>query len=67
MITITVNGKSEQLEDNTTVAALVAKLGLVTDGTAVAVDDAIVPKSRFDTFTLKDGMKADVFSLVAGG
>ena len=67
MITITVNGKSEQLEDNTTVAALVAKLGLGTDGTAVAVDDAIVPKSRFDTFTLKDGMKADVFSLVAGG
>lgn len=67
MITITVNGKSEQLEDNTNVAALVAKLGLVTDGTAVAVDDAIVPKSQFDTFTLKDGMKADVFSLVAGG
>lgn len=67
MITIEVNGKNTEIAPGTTLSALLEKLNFALDGTAVAVDDAIVPKSTFGSFELQDKMKIEVFSLVAGG
>lgn len=67
MITIEVNTKVTQIAPGTTLSALLEQLNFALDGTAVAVDDTIVPKSTFGSFELKDHMKVEVFSLVAGG
>ncbi len=36
-------------------------------GCAAACNEEIVPKTMWESFKLKEGMKLDVFSLVAGG
>ncbi len=41
--------------------------GIQAAGTACAVNEEIVPKSQWSDFMLAEGMKLDVFSLVAGG
>lgn len=67
MITIEVNGKATEIAPGSTLSALLEQLNFALDGTAVAVDDAIVPKSTFGNFVLQADMKVEVFSLVAGG
>lgn len=64
---IQVNGKDHEVEQGTTLSTLLQDLGFALDGTAVAVNDEIVPKSTFDQYILNDHMKVDIFSLVAGG
>lgn len=64
---IQVNGTSHEVNQDTTLTDLLKSLGFALDGTAVAVNDEIVPKSSFDQFKLSDQMKIDIFSLVAGG
>ncbi len=64
---IEVNGERTELETTTTVAELLAKLKVPQEGTAVAINDSIVPKSTFAQRTLEPQDKVDIFSLVAGG
>lgn len=67
MITIEVNGRATTIAPGTTLSALLEELKFSLDGTAVAVNESIVPKSTFGTFVLQNNMKVEVFSLVAGG
>lgn len=64
---IEVNNEPREVAQGQSLKELMASLQFPTEGTAVAVDDAIVPKSQWDSFVLTAGMKVDVFSLVAGG
>lgn len=67
MIEIVVNGETKQVEAGLSLKELLSKLGFQLDGTAAAVNEQVVPKSTFDSFKLENGMKVDIFSLVAGG
>lgn len=67
MINVIVNGTAREVAEGTTMTQLLASLNFALDGTAVAVNDEIVPKSTFEGFVLEANMKVDVFSLVAGG
>lgn len=62
-----VNGERHEVEEGTTLAQLLQELKFTPNGTAVSVNDAIVPKGSWAEFVLAQGMKVDVFSLVAGG
>ena len=62
-----INGERHEVAVGTTLAQLLEELNFATNGTAVAVDDSIVPKGSWADFKLAQGMKVDVFSLVAGG
>lgn len=64
---ITVNGQAHEVAEGATLSDLLASLKIALDGTAVAVNDEIVPKSRFGEFALSANMRIDIFSLVAGG
>lgn len=64
---VIINGQAQEVAEGTTISQLLSSLNIALDGTAVAVDDAIVPKSQFDTFVLTFAMRVDIFSLVAGG
>jgi sulfur carrier protein len=66
-VRIRVNGQEHHLEESVTVAKLLADLGLPSDGVAVAVDRAVVPRSRHAETPLADGADVEIIRAVGGG
>jgi sulfur carrier protein len=71
--TAVVNGEPYPLDGPLPIADLVARLlpGLVVDGApqgvAVALDDAVVPRSVWGTTTVRPGDRVEVVTAVQGG
>ncbi|RRR42446.1 sulfur carrier protein ThiS [Mycolicibacter terrae] len=63
---VNVNEKQVEVAEATTVAALLTSMGYPDRGIAVAVDQAVLPRSRWAT-TLSDGARLEVVSAVQGG
>lgn len=63
---INVNEKQVEVADATTVAALLDSMGYPERGIAVAVDQAVLPRSHWAT-TLSDGARLEVVTAVQGG
>ncbi|MFZ3270217.1 MAG: sulfur carrier protein ThiS [Mycobacterium sp.] len=63
---ITVNATRLEVDDQTTVAALLQSLGYPDRGIAVAIDQAVLPRSGW-TATLSDGAQLEVVTAVQGG
>jgi sulfur carrier protein len=63
---IVVNEQKVDVDAHTTVAALLNFLGFPDRGVAVAMDDAVVPRSRWAT-ELFDGARLEVVTAVQGG
>jgi sulfur carrier protein len=64
---LTVNGTEHDVADGTTVAALLRTLDVRSDGTAVALNDDVVPRGEHATHTLHDGDRLEIIVAVAGG
>ena len=62
---ITLNGEAATTAAET-VEELVAEVGAPADGTAVAIDGEVVPRSQW-TQKLNDGCSADILTAVQGG
>lgn len=63
---VNVNEKQVEVAEATTVAALLVSMGYPERGIAVAVDQAVLPRSRWTT-TLFDGARLEVVTAVQGG
>ncbi|UXA07696.1 sulfur carrier protein ThiS [Mycobacterium sp. SMC-2] len=63
---VVVNEKMVEVDEQTTVAALLESLGYPDRGVAVAVDDAVLPRSNWTT-KLFDGARLEVLTAVQGG
>lgn len=63
---VLVNEKKVDVDAHTTVSALLNSLGFPDRGVAVAMDDAVVPRSRWAT-ELFDGARLEVVTAVQGG
>lgn len=63
---VIVNDEDVEVDEQTTVASLLARLGFPEKGIAVAVDWAVLPRSQWET-TLTDGAKLEVVTAVQGG
>jgi sulfur carrier protein len=63
---VRVNADDLEVDDHTTVAALLQSLGYPDRGIAVAVDHAVLPRSAWAT-TLSDGAELEVVTAVQGG
>jgi sulfur carrier protein len=63
---VVVNDESVEIDDRTTVADLLAKLGIPEKGIAVEVDWAVIPRSEWHR-ALSDGAKVEVVTAVQGG
>lgn len=63
---INVNEKQVEVADATTVAALLVSMGYPERGIAVAMNQAVLPRSRWAT-TLSDGARLEVVTAVQGG
>jgi sulfur carrier protein len=62
-----VNGDVQSLDDGMTVAALVDRLGCGRKGVAVAVNEAVVPRSAWDRHQLHDADRVEVLKAAQGG
>lgn len=63
---VVVNEQKVNVDAHTTVAALLDELGFGGRGVAVAVDDAVLPRSRWTT-ELSEGARLEVVTAVQGG
>jgi sulfur carrier protein len=63
---VTVNDEAVELDEQTTVAGLLATLGIPDKGIAVAVDWTVLPRSQWE-LPLADGAKVEVVTAVQGG
>ena len=66
-MTITVNGEARDLADGTTLDALLETLGVRRDGTAVALNDDVVPRAQHAGVALRAGDRLEFIVAVAGG
>jgi sulfur carrier protein len=63
---VTVNDENVEVDDQTTVAGVLQRLGFPEKGIAVAVDWMVLPRSQWQT-TLTDGARLEVVTAVQGG
>ena len=63
---VTVNDKPVEVDEQTTIAALLEILGFPEKGIAVAVDWSVLPRSEWET-ALTDGARLEVVTAVQGG
>ncbi|BBX40402.1 sulfur carrier protein ThiS [Mycobacterium simiae] len=63
---VTVNEQPVEVDAQTTVAGLLQSMGFPERGIAVAVDDAVIPRSSWTT-TLSDGARLEIVTAVQGG
>ena len=64
---ITVNGGLREVADGSTVAELLADLGLANQFVAVEVNRQVIARARHPECRLKAGDKVEIVTLVGGG
>ncbi|MFN7064697.1 MAG: sulfur carrier protein ThiS [Aquificaceae bacterium] len=64
-----VNGKEVEMEENMDLLGLLQRLGMEVKpvGFAVAINEEVVPKGRYGDYTLKEGDRVEIVSIVGGG
>ncbi len=67
MINIEFNGESKEIDEESTVDALLQSANVESRFCAVEVNLEIVPKAQYATKTLVQGDKIEVVTLVGGG
>lgn len=67
MITISLNGKNLQIDENTNISQLLNTLDLVNKRLAVEINQEIVPRGEFESHTLLDSDKVEIVQAIGGG
>lgn len=63
---VIVNDESIEVDEHTSVATLLDRLGYPGKGIAVALNWSVIPRSKWDAM-LSDGARLDVVTAVQGG
>ncbi len=66
-VTITLNGRRQELPDGLTVRALLERLALTGRRTAVEINGEIVPRSMHETRPLAAGDRIEIVHAIGGG
>jgi sulfur carrier protein len=64
---VSVNGDAGELADGTTVDDVVVQLGKGRRGIAVALNDEVVPRSRWSDTRLADNDRVEILTAAQGG
>jgi sulfur carrier protein len=67
MTAVLVNGEPDEVGEGTTVADLVARHRASPRGVAVARNEEVVPRSRWDTTVAADGDRFEILTAAQGG
>tara|TARA_B100000686_G_scaffold336219_1_gene405852 strand:+ start:1096 stop:1296 length:201 start_codon:yes stop_codon:yes gene_type:complete len=64
---LNINGEDRQLSESRTIAEMVRELEIEVPHFAVALNYNVVPKSQYDSTSLKHGDKIEIVHAVGGG
>ncbi|TCK19501.1 sulfur carrier protein ThiS [Thiogranum longum] len=64
---LVINGETQQAPEGTTAAALLNRLGLENERLAIEVNQEIVPRSQFETYTFVPGDRIEIVRAIGGG
>ena len=67
MITLTINGKSRELEEPTGLASYLESLGVNMKLIAVAYNGTVLRREEFPSITLQEGDEVEIVRPVGGG
>ncbi len=68
MIDVVINGETQTVPEGSTVRSLLERLGIADrEGTAVAVNMEVVPRSAHATTPLQTGDRIEIVQAVGGG
>lgn len=64
---IDLNGAPRELRDGTTLLQLIETIAGTARGSAVVVDGAVVARSDWQSFQVRDGQRVELITAVQGG
>lgn len=64
---VIVNGKELDIDNSSTAESLIIQLNYQDQRIALEVNEAIIPKSKHDEFSLNAGDKIEIIKAVGGG
>ena len=64
---IIVNGEEITLPENSNIQDLIAQLGFTNKRIAIEINEAIIPKSKHQSYQLKNQDRVEVINAVGGG
>jgi len=64
---VELNGEPRALAAGTTLTELIESITGSTRGSAVVVDDEVVPRGNWTAFALRDGQRVELITAVQGG
>ena len=64
---ITVNDKQHEISEGTTIAQLLGELGYGKAGMAVAIDERVIPLSKWEEYIINEGVSLLIIQAVSGG
>lgn len=67
VIAVAINGEPRLVPENTSIAQLLALLGIAGEGVAVELDHAIVRRAAWEERVLSPGAKLEIVHFVGGG
>ena len=67
MITVTINSEKRKVAEGLSLSSLMGELDIPKEGTAVAVNSTVVPRSTHKEFIINDGDELEVITAVGGG
>ncbi|WP_435263727.1 sulfur carrier protein ThiS [Tenacibaculum sp. nBUS_03] len=67
MINIKVNGTQQQFSEKPTIQKLVFKLKIDTNGIAIAINDSVIKREKWETKELKSNDKVLIIKSTQGG
>ena len=66
-MTVTVNGKEQQVDEGTTIARLLERLSIPTEAVAVAIGREVIPRREHAARTITEGDEVEIVRAVGGG
>jgi sulfur carrier protein len=66
-VRLDINGATRELDDDTTLLALIETITGATRGSAVVVNGAVVARSEWPSFPLREGQRIELITAVQGG
>lgn len=64
---IILNGTARNIPDRTSASELLLSLGLAEKRLALEINREIVPRSRFDLYTIRPGDRIEIVQAIGGG
>ena len=64
---VRINGELREIPDGTSVAGLLAHLGVKAQRVAVEVNEAVVTKDRYEATSIQAGDAVEIVAFVGGG